>query len=106
MKLERTYKHPNNPNLDMSARNRLHTQSIGLLNLISEEFLVDPFNSDNIKELFNTRTWNASSPIIRVNRFGESHLGYLVSIGALDYDSNTGIYLLNPNSPYLGHLIN
>ncbi len=51
---ERTYQHPNNPGLDVKFQNSLHTQSMRLLNLISESFLPEPFILEDVKESFNT----------------------------------------------------
>lgn len=62
------------------------------------------FTSNEMKENFNAPGFARSSPIIRLNRFGESHLGYLVSVGALDYDSGTKSYSVNPNSCYVRSL--
>ncbi|MBS3073133.1 hypothetical protein J4477_04840 [Candidatus Pacearchaeota archaeon] len=106
MERERTYQYPNNVSIDLSIQKRMHTLSMRLLDLISAEFAINPFSLDDVTSTFNARPKDVSSQFVRLNKFGESHLSYLTSIGALDYDSETQNYLVNPNSPYMRNMVN
>ena len=82
-------------------KNRHHTICMTLFQKILNDFYSEDFTVDDISEMYN-QAWKKKA---YGQRYGKSHLDYMVEKDLLIFDEGTESYSINYNSDYIAQIL-